>query len=315
MPSDDYFGGYSRTDIHAEMIGDQTRTRAYRRAIFETPELFEGKVVLDVGCGTGILSLFAAEAGAKHVYAVEASDMAEVARQVVEDNGLSSVITVLKGSLEDLIPPQKVDVIISEWMGYALLFEGMMQSVLVARDHWMKEGGTLVPKRARLYACAVEDFEVEAKRFAWWDSVYGFDMAAVADHSRHEPLVDTVDPHALVTDSAIIADIDLHTVGLDDNEHFADVELIALRTETVHAILLWFDVDLTNEVVLSTSPLDVPTHWKQTLFYLPNPLKVNRGDAIRLQISIAPTPHSPRGLDIQIDVAANGRERSSSYRM
>ncbi|MEZ4316022.1 MAG: class I SAM-dependent methyltransferase [Myxococcota bacterium] len=314
MP-DEYFGGYARTDIHAEMIGDQTRTRAYRRAILETPELFEGKVVLDLGCGTGILSMFAAEAGAKHVYAVEASDMAKVAQRVVRDNGLQDAITVLHGTLEDLECPEPVDIVMSEWMGYALLFEGMLNSVLVARDRWMKPDGELVPNRARLYACAVEDFEVEAKRFAWWDSVYGFDMSAVGESCRREPLVDVVDTHCLVTDSAIIANLDIHTLGPDDDEHLADVELVAYRTETVHAILLWFDVDLTKRVVLSTSPLDVPTHWKQTLLYLPAPLKVVRGDAIRLQISIRPASDSPRSLDIDLVASVDGQKRESHYRM
>lgn len=56
--------------IHEEMLKDQVRTLTYRNAMYHNKHLFKGKVVLDVGCGTGILSMFAARAGANHVYGV-----------------------------------------------------------------------------------------------------------------------------------------------------------------------------------------------------------------------------------------------------
>lgn len=72
---DYYFRSYSSVGIHEEMLRDKQRTNAYREAIMRNRHLFKGKTVLDVGCGTGILSLFAAAAGAKKVFAV---DMASI---------------------------------------------------------------------------------------------------------------------------------------------------------------------------------------------------------------------------------------------
>lgn len=80
-------------DIHAVMIQDKVRTSSYASFILTNPILFRDAIVLDVGCGTGILSLFAAKSGAKHVYAIEASDIAEKAEKIVRQNGLEGVIT------------------------------------------------------------------------------------------------------------------------------------------------------------------------------------------------------------------------------
>ncbi|PNY00554.1 arginine N-methyltransferase, partial [Trifolium pratense] len=136
--ADYYFDSYSHFGIHEEMLKDTVRTKTYQNVIYQNKFLFKNKVVLDVGAGTGILSLFCAKAGAAHVYAVECSQMADRAKEIVEANGFSEVITVLKGKIEELeLPVPKVDIIISEWMGYFLLFENMLNSVLYARDKWL----------------------------------------------------------------------------------------------------------------------------------------------------------------------------------
>jgi len=93
------------------------RSDAYRDAILDNKHLFENKVVLDVGCGTSILSMFCADAGARTVFAVDASDMADYARQIVEQNKLGHIIQVIKGKMEEVELPENVDIIVSEWMG------------------------------------------------------------------------------------------------------------------------------------------------------------------------------------------------------
>lgn len=74
------------------MIKDKPRTDAYLNAIMNNKHLFKDKIVMDVGCGTGILSIFAARAGAKKVYAIERSDFAEKAEQIIKENDLQDVI-------------------------------------------------------------------------------------------------------------------------------------------------------------------------------------------------------------------------------
>ena len=104
-----------------------------------------------MGTGTGILALWAAQAGAKRVYAVEMTDMAKHAQKLVDSNGYGSVITVIQGSMEEVELGEQVDIIISEWMGYFLLRESMLDSVIVARDKFLKPGGSMYPSHARMY--------------------------------------------------------------------------------------------------------------------------------------------------------------------
>lgn len=113
---------------------------------------------MDVGAGTGILSIFAAKAGAAHVYAVENANIADHAKMIIKENGFEEKITVLKGKIEEVVlPVDKVDIIISEWMGYFLLYESMLDCVLWARDKYLKPDGLMFPDKARLFLATIED--------------------------------------------------------------------------------------------------------------------------------------------------------------
>jgi protein arginine N-methyltransferase 1 len=140
------------------MLKDEIRTLAYKDAIMKNWHLFEGKTVLDIGAGTGILSIFAAKAGAKHVYAIENASIAIHAKRIIHENNLDDKITIIKGKVEEVnLPVDKVDIIISEWMGYFLLYESMLDTVLFARDKWLANDGIMLPDRCVMKVAMVED--------------------------------------------------------------------------------------------------------------------------------------------------------------
>ncbi|GER30599.1 protein arginine n-methyltransferase [Striga asiatica] len=113
-----YFHYYGQLLHQQNMLQDYVRTGSYYAAVLENRVDFTDRVVVDVGAGSGILSLFAAQAGAKHVYAVEASEMADYARKLIAGNpSLSQRITVIKGKVEEVELPEKADILISEPMG------------------------------------------------------------------------------------------------------------------------------------------------------------------------------------------------------
>uniref|UniRef100_A0A673M0J7 type I protein arginine methyltransferase n=1 Tax=Sinocyclocheilus rhinocerous TaxID=307959 RepID=A0A673M0J7_9TELE len=108
-----YFSSYGHYSIHEEML----KVRLSPSNIYLRPYLFGKEVVLDVGCGTGILSMFAAKAGARKVIAVDQSEIIYQAMDIVRSNKLEDTITLIKGRIEEIdLPVEKVDIIISEWM-------------------------------------------------------------------------------------------------------------------------------------------------------------------------------------------------------
>ncbi|KAM5237398.1 protein arginine N-methyltransferase 1 isoform 3-T3 [Ctenodactylus gundi] len=136
---DYYFDSYAHFGIHEEMLKDEVRTLTYRNSMFHNRHLFKDKVVLDVGSGTGILCMFAAKAGARKVIGIECSSISDYAVKIVKANKLDHVVTIIKGKVEEVeLPVEKVDIIISEWMGYCLFYESMLNTVLYARDKWLE---------------------------------------------------------------------------------------------------------------------------------------------------------------------------------
>ena len=167
---DYYFDSYAHFGIHEEMLKDEVRTLTYRNSMWHNKHLFKGKAVLDVGCGTGILSMFAAKAGAKMVIGVDMSSIVDHAKQIVKDNKLDDVVTIIRGKVEEISLPEgvdKVDIIISEWMGYCLFYESMLDTVLYARDKWLAPNGLMFPDRATLYVCGIEDRQYKDDKIHW----------------------------------------------------------------------------------------------------------------------------------------------------
>eukprot|EP01147_Barroeca_monosierra_P011110 gene11110-7822_t len=318
---DYYFDSYSHFGIHEEMLKDEVRTLTYRKSIEQNSHLVKDKIVLDVGCGTGILSLFAAKSGASHVYAVDCSDIVDQARRIAADNGYADKITFFKGKMEDLELPSKVDVIISEWMGYALLYESMLNTVLRARDKYLNEGGILLPDRATIFLSGIEDEAYKADKIDWWGNVYGFDMTCMKQLVVREPLVDVVDKYQVVTRNEPIFDIDVATVTEDALSYDVPFTLLCRRNDYIHAhyvnvielasshsgyltaLVMHFDIEFSQchkRVWFSTGAHSYYTHWKQTVFYLDQVLAVKDGEEIHGRLKCVPNERNHRDLNFEL---------------
>ena len=301
---DYYFDSYSYMDIHQEMLSDVIRTEAYRDSMYKNQDLFKGKIVMDIGCGTGILSMFAARSGAKHVYGIEMAEVHKVARDIVKKNGLSDKITILHGKVEEVVlPVEKVDIIVSEWMGYLLLFEGMFDCVMWARDKYLAPGGMIFPDRAVIKMAALDDLKFNTNKRHMYENQYSCNLSIMSEFSLLEPLVDVVNSDSIITTESIIADIDLMTCKLTDLDFSAGYKLKALEKGFLSGMVVWFDVYFgfgRNEVILSTSPYEESTHWKQGILFMETDLPVEKGDEVTGSIIFSKCKVNFRDLDIKM---------------
>ncbi|KAF6755854.1 arginine N-methyltransferase 3 [Ephemerocybe angulata] len=245
-----YFDSYAENDIHAVMINDKVRTASYAQFILTNPSLFRDAVVLDVGCGTGILSLFAARSGAKRVIAVDASDIGEKAKKIVKANGFEDVITVVRGKVEDITLPDgitQVDIIISEWMGYALLYESMLDSVLIARDRFLKPGGVMAPSQTKMLLGLCDASEISKDRIDFWNDVYGFDMSTMSEGLYDEAIIDVLGPETVLSNAYTVKDLilkDITTRQLNFATPFTLISTAERRTK-INSFVLYFDTFFT----------------------------------------------------------------------
>ncbi|KAM4592573.1 protein arginine N-methyltransferase 3 [Odontesthes bonariensis] len=309
-----YFSSYGHYSIHEEMLKDKVRTESYRDFMYSNREMFRDKVVLDVGCGTGILSMFAARAGAKKVFAVDQSSIIYQAMDIVRSNQLEDKITLIKGRIEDIkLPVEKVDIIISEWMGYFLLFESMLDSVLYARDLYLADGGSVYPDLCNISLTAVGDELKHQDRIAFWDDVYGFNMACMKKAVVPEAVVEVVKAETLISEPAVIQTFDCNSVCLSELEFTADFCLKMTSTTDCTAIVGYFDIffdkGCSNKVTFSTSPHVTKTHWKQTVFLLEKPVPVQAGEELQGKITVRKNKRDPRSLFVTLNIG----DRKQTY--
>nr|GMC61500.1 probable protein arginine N-methyltransferase 1.2 [Ipomoea batatas] len=173
--------------------------------------------------------------------------MAEMAQEIVKSNGFSDVITVIKGKIEEIdLPVAQVDIIISEWMGYFLLYENMLNTVLYARNKWLVPNGLVLPDKASLYLTAIEDADYKEDKIEFWNNVYGFNMKCIRKQAMSEPLVDTVDKNQIVTNCQLLKTMDISKMDAGDESFTAPFKLVAERDDYIHALVAYFDVSFTR---------------------------------------------------------------------
>eukprot|EP00427_Karlodinium_veneficum_P022194 CAMPEP_0169111994 /NCGR_PEP_ID=MMETSP1015-20121227/27387_1 /TAXON_ID=342587 /ORGANISM="Karlodinium micrum, Strain CCMP2283" /LENGTH=398 /DNA_ID=CAMNT_0009173979 /DNA_START=95 /DNA_END=1291 /DNA_ORIENTATION=+ len=333
-----YFCEYAYLYHQMDMLEDSVRTSSYMEAIKGNPSCFEGKVVLDVGAGTCVLAIFAAHAGAKLVYAVEATDMARRGKRIVEANGLSDKVRVIQGTIETIELPEKVDIIVSEWMGYFLLRESMLDSVLVARDRWLKADGALFPSSATLFiapisGCKVlkqksDNFENERRHWErfehdmgqWYEIEFGCVKDDFIREQRKYYLQTGVFVNVNSRNRCAVGKPILNFI-------LKDVQLDALQSPSTPNTCTWkitrdgpvegfcgyFDVDfqgsqetpVEHERKLTTEPpnnaKDDQTHWGQQAFGFYPPIDCKKGDTIECSIRILRQSPNPRLLHIEAE--------------
>jgi protein arginine N-methyltransferase 3 len=270
--------------------------------------------------------MFCAKAGAATVIAVDKSDIIDKARENIYNNGLADTITCLRGAIEDVkLPVDEVDVIVSEWMGYCLLYEAMLPSVLYARDKYLKPDGLLVPSSATIWIAPVEDSAYVSDTVSFWRDVYGFDMKAMQEGIYNEARILNMPESSICGEPWPFKVLDLHTATTDDLVFTAGWQsTISRKIDGVDGFLIWFDnffatsrtdpvppPETTPErfmnqkagyVAFTTGPFGKETHWKQGFLLQPSAeLTGGKGfPKISGLVTFSALKENARALDIEV---------------
>ncbi|TYZ59087.1 hypothetical protein PybrP1_007207 [[Pythium] brassicae (nom. inval.)] len=318
------FSQYYGMLLHQQnMLQDRVRTSAYERAVLENAAGdFRDKVVLDVGTGSGILAFFALRAGARRVYAVELSAMAECARALLAHNGLADRVEVIRGKMEDVVLPERVDVVLSEPMGFFLVHERMLETFVAAGKKWRRAPDPagafkMYPSRGTMFAAPFSDdaiFREQLAKAAFWDQrdFYGLDLSvlrarAVENHFS-QPVVGYFPADMLLATQPATHVLDFKDVAVEALHTFdMPFRFEITKTAIMHGLGCWFTVDFLGSnahVTLSTAPDEPGTHWYQCRLLLPTPIAVNASQTVSGNLHFV--ANKKFSYDIEMEVHLDG---------
>jgi SAM-dependent methyltransferase len=252
-------------------------------------------VVVDIGTGTGILAAGAAQAGARHVYGIEATPIADYARQVFAANALGSRVTLLEGWSTRVTLPERADVAVGEILGSEALEERLLPVVLDARRRLLKPGGRLIPSVVRVFGVPVsipgewvDSVTFTPSNTARWSAGYGIELGALAGYSAHLRQRLTMPPDEVrgweaLSEPVLLVELDLATVETLDID--VNVPATATRSGIATGAFAFFEAQLSPGVVLSTSPTapERVTSWAVPVWLAPAPTELRRGEHFGLE--------------------------------
>ncbi len=282
--------GFGKVDAHFPMVADVARVDGYAAAIYRH---VRGKDVAELGCGSGILTVLAALAGARSVWAVEETDIIEAARGLVAANAPHVPISLVRGEACDHEPPRTVDVLVHEIFGLDPFDEGVLGAIADARARWLKPGGRLLPTGFSVWAMALDE-PAEGPlpagvRLTALEDRWSIDLGPLRELATDGLFVHPSPLYAEPPDrERITAPTKLFYVDLTDPQVPSVLSCqLPVRTDgAVSRIITWFDIQLDETLVLSTGPLGPHTHWGWQLHERLESLPVKAGQTLHLEVMV-----------------------------
>jgi Ribosomal protein L11 methyltransferase (PrmA) len=293
--------GWADPVEHARMLHDHRRTGDYLAAL--RAAVRPGDVVLDIGTGSGVLSVAAARAGARRVYAIEATDIASVAAQVFELNGVQDRVTLLTGWSRQIELPEKADLLVAELIGNEPLEEEILETTLDARQRLLRPGASLIPHALTLLARPIQLPEAEIRQRAYsrpaverWRELYDIDFQPLLDAAMPGPVHTITEGEVVATWPQMGPPVVLGSVDLASFEKpsvRASADLIVDHPGPVNAVAVTFRADLHAGISHTLDPWTWPaSSWATSVWVLRDPIEVDSGFALRVTYNrrVAGTP-------------------------
>ncbi len=269
---------------HFRMMNDELRNHAYDYALRQTID--SDTVVLDIGCGAGLLSMMAARAGAKHIYACEVSElMTEQARKIIEENGFAtkiSLINKLSNQLQvgvDL--PEKADVIVAEVFDTGLLGEHAIRTFDHAREHLLKPGGVILPPRASIQAVLLESDVLHREVVTTECCGFKVDALNSLSPSYFQARIDAY-PHRILSEEKTVSNYDFSRQ--EDVTSNRPIEFHATSAGVCHGVCFWFTLDFGPHNTLCTGPTDPWNCWMQAMSMFETPITLAADQKLKVKV-------------------------------
>lgn len=296
----------TRYDDYYEMLSDEVRTKAYKKAIQQTVK--KGDIVVDLGSGTGILGLMAIKAGASKVYMIEKSDSIELAKEIVAHNGLNDKVVFFQSNSLEVVLPEKVDIIISETLGSFGIDENTVPFIVDARKRFLKDTGTIIPNKITVHIEPVESNECHEK-LNFWKKIGGIDFSPAYHIFSQKIMIEEFQSENILSKGDPCFDIDFMTI--ENTPLFSTTYHGIDRPGTIHGFVGWFDLELAPKVMLSTSPKNPKTHWKQAFFPIQTPISVIKNDITEVQVLVKPKADNSDDTIIQYTYRCSQRANNN----
>jgi precorrin-6B methylase 2 len=301
--------GWADPVEHARMLHDDRRTRDYLAALTEAVR--PGDVVLDIGTGSGVLAIAAARAGARRVFAVEASDIAEAAARIFSANGVEETVTLISGWSRQIELPERADLLVAEIIGNEPLEEEIPETTLDARRRLLKPDARLIPHTLTLLARPLLLPEDEARQRAIglaaverWRQLYGMEFQPLLDAAIPGPVNMPTEAEVAaawppVGRPGVLAELDLTT--FEDASVRASTDLLVdAPGGAVNAVAVTFRAALHGTIAHTLDPWTWPTSsWATSVWVLPDRLDLQPGAALRVHYNRR-AADAPDGLTCEV---------------
>lgn len=278
-----HLSAWRMIEFHRTLLSEKGRCESYRRALLDTVK--KGDVVMDIGSGTGVLSFFACQAGAKKVYAVEAGGVIELSKKIFEGSDYEDRVVFLNDFSYRLKRLEPVDVLVTDTFESFGFNGGILGSVLDARRRFLKKNGAIIPQSIEIFIAPVELPGLYKKINFWKNNRYGMNLSKIGSFVANQfyPIKpNLLGPSALLSEPRSIAHVDLSKIRTSDV--YGEASFVIKQKSTLHGIAGWFSAELSKGVSMSNAPDVMNPKWNNLFFPLEEPLSLKKGDRIHIII-------------------------------